>query len=157
MGVKHVIIRDVYHVPALRLPLFSLRIHRRIPGCGYHSDNEGVLIFFPSFSLEVDNKVDNYVTCHSLGRSNKDFDYIQPRASLKSAAAGSAPRQSPRLNPPPSKDNLAWSPVRSTPAEAGLPQASVFDPLLGNAGGAGPPAPHRSTRLNPPPINDGPS
>ena len=66
MGGKNVIIRDVYHVPALRLPLFSLLIHRRIPGCGYHSDNEGVLIFFPSFGLEVDDKVDNYVTCHCL-------------------------------------------------------------------------------------------
>ena len=76
MGGKNVIIRDVYHVPALRLPLFSLRIHRRIPGCGYHSDNKGVLVFFPSFSLEVDDEVDNYVTCHSLGRFPKDFDYI---------------------------------------------------------------------------------
>ena len=50
MGSKNVIIRDVYHVAALRLPLFSLRIHRRIPGCGYHSDNECVLVSFPSFS-----------------------------------------------------------------------------------------------------------
>ena len=137
VGGKNVIICDVYHVPALRLPPFSLRIHRRIPGCGYHSDNKGVLIFFPSFSLEVDDEVDNYVTCQSLGRSIKDFDYIQPRASPKSAAAGSAPRRSPRLNPPPSEDSLAWSPVRSTPAAA--------------------PAPRRSTRLNPPAPEGGSS
>ena len=122
MGGKNVIIRDVYHVPALRHPLFSLRIHRRIPGCGYHSDNKGVLVFFPSFSLEVDNEVDNYVTCHSLGRSIKDFDYIHPRASPKSAAAGLVLRQSSRLNPPPSKDSLAWTSVRSNPAEASPPK-----------------------------------
>ena len=61
MGGKKIIIRDVYHVPALRLPLFSLRVHCRVPGCGYHSDNEGTFIFSPSFSLEVDNKVDNYI------------------------------------------------------------------------------------------------
>ena len=57
MGGKNVIICDVNHVPALRLPLFSLRINHRIPRCGYHSDNEGVPICFPSFILEVDNKV----------------------------------------------------------------------------------------------------
>ena len=132
----------------MRLPLFSLRIHRRILGCGYHSDNKGVLIFFPSFSLEVDDEVDNYVTCHSLGRSNKDFDYIQPRASLKSAAAGLAPGRSSRLNPPPSKDSLTWISVRPNPDEAGPPQGSAFDPLPGDPGGVGPPAPRGSTRLN---------
>ena len=30
MGGKQIIIRDVYHVPDLRLPLFSLRVHRRV-------------------------------------------------------------------------------------------------------------------------------
>ena len=131
MGGKKVIIRDVYIVPALRLPLFSLRLHRRIPSCGYHSDNKGAVIFFPTFSLEVDDDVDNSVTCRSLGRKAETFDYIQPRASTKSAAAGSAPRRSARLNPPPSKDGLAWTPVRSPPAS--LPR----------------PAPRRSTRLKP--------
>ena len=113
MGGKKIIIRDVYHVPALRLPLFSLRLHRRVPGCGYHSDNDGVFIFFPAFILAVDNEVDNYVTCRSIGRSAKTFDYIQPRASAKSAAAGLAPRRSARLNPSSSKNNLAWTPVKS--------------------------------------------
>ena len=64
MGGKNVVIRDIYHVSDLPFPLFSLRVHRRILGCGYHSNNEGVLIFPPSFSLEVDDEVDNYVTCH---------------------------------------------------------------------------------------------
>ena len=37
------IIHNGYHVPDLCLPLFSLRVNRHIPGCGYHSDNNGVL------------------------------------------------------------------------------------------------------------------
>ena len=50
MGGKMVVIRDVYHVPHLRLPLFSLRVHRRVPGCGYYSDNDGVCCFSPHSS-----------------------------------------------------------------------------------------------------------
>ena len=42
MGGKKMIIRNIYHVPDLRLPLFSLRVHRRVPGCGYHSNKDGV-------------------------------------------------------------------------------------------------------------------
>ena len=34
MGRKKMIICDVYHVPDLRLPLFILRVRRRVPGCG---------------------------------------------------------------------------------------------------------------------------
>ena len=47
MGGKKVVIRDVWHVPDLRLPLFSLRVHRRVPGCGYHSDNDDMCCFPP--------------------------------------------------------------------------------------------------------------
>ena len=46
IGGKKVGIRNVYHVPDLCLPLFSLRVHRRVPGCGYHSDNDGMCFFF---------------------------------------------------------------------------------------------------------------
>ena len=112
MGGRNVIIRDVYHVPALRLLLFSNCVHRRVLGCGYHSDNESVLVFSPSFSLEVDDEVDDYVTCRSLGRSTRTFDYIQPKATIKNASAGSDPRCSSRLNPPPSKNSLAWTSVQ---------------------------------------------
>ena len=139
MGDKQIIIRDVYHVPALHLPLFSLRVHRRVPGCGYHSDNEGAVVFFPTFSLAVDDEVDNYVTCRSLGRSAKTFNYIQPRASAKSAAAGSAPRRSARLNPPPSKDGVASAPVPSQPVNPA--EGSTFTPLPQ-------PTPRRSLRLH---------
>ena len=42
MGGKKMIIRNVYHVPEFCLPLFSLRAHRRVSGCGYHIENAGV-------------------------------------------------------------------------------------------------------------------
>ena len=141
MGSKKVIIRDVYHVPALRLLLFSLRFYRGIPSCGYHSNNEGAVIFFPLFSLAVNDEVDNYVTCCSIGRSAKTFNYIQPRASAKSAAARLAPRRSARINPSSSKNSLVWTPVQSQPV--GPAKGSAFTPLPSK------PAPRRSTRLNP--------
>ena len=93
MGGKNLLIRDAYHVPGLRLPLYILHTHRRIQDCGFHSDNYGVCVFLPKFSIEVDNKIDSYVTCRSLGRTAKTFHYIQPRASPMSAAAGSVPRR----------------------------------------------------------------
>ena len=43
MGRKKMIIRNVYRILDLRPLLFRLRVHRRIPGCGYHSNNNGVL------------------------------------------------------------------------------------------------------------------
>ena len=117
MGGKKIVIRDVYHVPDLRLPLFSLRVHRRVPGCGYHSDNDGVCCFFPTFQLEVDDKVNTYVTCRSVVPVTKVFDYIQLRASANSTAAGSVPRRwSPRLNiPPAARPSAAVAPRRRSP------------------------------------------
>ena len=58
MGGKKMIIRGVYHVPDLQLPLFSLRIHRCVPGCGYHSNNDGIFCFFSTFHIAVDDEVD---------------------------------------------------------------------------------------------------
>ena len=58
MGRKKMIIRNVYHVPDLCLPLLSLCIHLRVPGCGYHSDNNIVVCFLPTFHMAVDDKVD---------------------------------------------------------------------------------------------------
>ena len=86
MGGKKLIIREVYHILNLRLPLFSLRVHRRVPGCGYHSDNDSVCCFVPIFQLEVDNEIDMYVKCRPVTSSTKVFNYIQPYASTSSAA-----------------------------------------------------------------------
>ena len=117
MGRKKMIICDVYHVLDLRLPLFSLRVHRRFLGCGYHIDNNGVFCFLPTFQITVDNTVGTYVRCRYIGcKKNKVFDYIQPHASAKSAAAGSIPRCSARLNPPPPTPTLSVIPPVALPA-----------------------------------------
>ena len=64
----------------------------------------------------MDDVVDTYMLCRSIGRmTTKVFDYIQPRASAKSAAAGSVPRRSARLNLPPP------TPTPSVPPPAALP------------------------------------
>ena len=101
IGGKSMVIRDVYHVSSIRLPLYSLRVHRCIQGCGYHSGNYGALIFFLKFGLGVNKEAGIYVTCRFLGLTIKTFDYIQSCASHKSAAAGFISCCYPRLNPTP--------------------------------------------------------
>ena len=95
------------------------------------------VLFFPSFQLDVDDELDTYVPCRSIGRSSaKLFDYIQPRASANSAAVASVPRQrSPRLNPPPPAPppvaDLARPPApppAATPAS--LPEAPPAGPAM---------------------------
>ena len=99
---KKTIIRDVYHVPNIRLPLFSLYVHCRVPGCGYHSNNNCVFCFFLTFHMAVDDAVDTYVSCCSIGhKTTKVFDYIKPRSSAKSVTDGYVPRRSACLNTPP--------------------------------------------------------
>jgi len=46
-----VIIDKVLHVPALRKMLYSIRQHRRSPGCSFHADNDGIRLDFPTFSI----------------------------------------------------------------------------------------------------------
>ena len=70
-------IRDVYYVPSLCVPLYSLRIHWRLPNCGHFADNNGFFIKFPTFNLEVDDEVDSYVTYSSVDSSVRhSFDYV---------------------------------------------------------------------------------
>ena len=93
-------------------PLFSLRIHRRVLGCGYHSNNDGVFCFFPTFHMAVDDEVDTYVSFRCIGlKKTKVFKYIQPCASAESATDGSVPRCSNRLNPPPPTPTPSLTPT----------------------------------------------
>jgi len=58
MGGYTTIISNVLHIPALRCPLYSIRSHSRIRGCGFHADNKGTLLAFPTFILPVDLSYD---------------------------------------------------------------------------------------------------
>jgi hypothetical protein len=50
------LIRNALHVPALRAPLYSLRRHWLIKGCGFYAHfNDGNFVLFPTFLLKVDN------------------------------------------------------------------------------------------------------
>ena len=78
--------RNALHVPDLRNPLFSVRLHRRRFGCGaYSSYKVGSFILFPEFSLEVDDSQDNLVSYESIGRSyTGPIHYSEPRDTVHS-------------------------------------------------------------------------
>jgi hypothetical protein len=78
---KTIQVRDALHVPGLRAPLYSLRKHRHMDGCGYYSQfGVGSFILFPSFTIEVDDSEDNIVSYKSIGRQlNVKLDYKEPK------------------------------------------------------------------------------
>ena len=78
---KTILVRDALHVPALRSPLYSLRRHNQMPGCGLFSYcGWGSFILFPNFSLQVDDTKDFLVSYKSIGRGYyKSLDYAQLR------------------------------------------------------------------------------
>ena len=66
------------HIPEMRGPLYSLRKHRQIPGCGVYSSYKYVsYLFFPDFILQVEDLYDNILSYQSLGASyTGPIDYI---------------------------------------------------------------------------------
>jgi hypothetical protein len=78
---KLIEVRDALHVPDLRNPLYSLRRHRHMSGCGYYSQyGVGSFILFPAFTIEVDDSSDNLVSFQAVGRStNRKLDYREPK------------------------------------------------------------------------------
>ena len=82
---------NVYLVEGLRVPLYSLRVHRRLPDCGHHADNDGFRVSFPTFDIEVNDEVDSYLTYESAPASPDEvFDYIEPTAAEIAQARASA-------------------------------------------------------------------
>eukprot|EP00804_Cyclotella_cryptica_P022103 CCRYP_011581-RA/>CCRYP_011581-RA protein AED:0.10 eAED:0.05 QI:0/0/0/1/0/0/6/0/1337 len=72
---KTIILRRCLHVPELRNPLYSLRRHRHMPGCGTYSDyDHGAFILFPRFTLQIDDT-------EPIGRTGDHLplDYVEPR------------------------------------------------------------------------------
>ena len=85
---KVITLRDVYHVLSLRAPLYSLRQHRRLPGCGFIGVNDGFNVYFPTFTLHVDDYVDAYLNYTPIGcRIPVSSHYIQPKDHLILAMA----------------------------------------------------------------------
>jgi hypothetical protein len=80
---KVITVRNALHVPDLRQPLYSLRKHKTMPGCGTfsHHHDVGSFILFPDFVLRIDDSIDNLVTYKSIGRQkpHRRPDYVEPR------------------------------------------------------------------------------
>jgi hypothetical protein len=60
-------LRQVLHVPTLRMSLYSLCAHRWMIGCGFIGDNNKFHVYFPSFVATVDASVDSYIKYKPLG------------------------------------------------------------------------------------------
>lgn len=80
---KIILLRNVLHVPGLQNPLYSLRKHKSMPGCGTFSHFDvGSYILFPDFMLRIDDSVNNIVSYKSIGQDDiSRIDYAHPWAS----------------------------------------------------------------------------
>jgi hypothetical protein len=79
---QRILICHVLHVPALRVPLYSLRAHLRQQGCGFvGSHDTGMHVYFPGLVLSVDTSTDCHLTYKPLGKSAplSTLHYVQPR------------------------------------------------------------------------------
>ena len=92
------------HVLDLRAPLYSLRAHHTQTGCGFLGDAElgGMFIYFPSFSLKVDTKVDCLVNYAPVGShaDPKTLHYAQPRHSPAAMAVTTRSKAAKLAAPP---------------------------------------------------------
>ncbi len=106
---QRLLIHNVLHVAALRVPLYSLRAHLRQRGCGFvGSFDTGMHVYFPGVVLSVDMSTDCHLSYEPLGKSAHLFSlhYVQPRCApvhypAKGSAfrAGAAPASPPALCP----------------------------------------------------------
>ena len=99
---QRLLIRNVLHVPALRVPLYSLRAHLRQPNCGFiGSFDTGMHVYFPGLVLSVDMSTDCHLSYEPLGKSVplSSLHYVQPRcAPILYPDEGSAFRASTGLS-----------------------------------------------------------
>ncbi len=76
------LIRNVLHVPALRVPLYSLRAHIHQGGCGFLGSFEmGMNVYFPGMVLSVDMSTGCHLSYKPLGNSAplSSLHYVQLR------------------------------------------------------------------------------
>ncbi len=79
---QRLLIRNVLHVPALQVPLYSLRAHLHQSGCRFiGSFAMGMHVYFPGVVLSVDMSTHCHLSYEPLGKSSllSPFHYIQPR------------------------------------------------------------------------------
>ncbi len=79
---QRLLIRNVLHIPALRVPLYSLRAHIRHRGCGFvGSYDTGMHVYFPGVVLSVDTLTNCHLSYEPLGKLAplSTLHYVQPR------------------------------------------------------------------------------
>jgi hypothetical protein len=79
---QRVLVWNALHIPGLAMPLYSLRAHFQQPGCGFLGTNDdGMLVYFPSFVLLADTSPDCTLSYEPLGWSSplSTLHYVQPR------------------------------------------------------------------------------
>jgi hypothetical protein len=104
---RRLLIRNVLHVPVLRVPFYSLRAHLCQSGCGFiGSFATGMHVYFQGVVLSVDMSTNCHLSYEPLGKSTplSSLHYVQPRcppvlypaeSSTCHASAGTKP--SPEL------------------------------------------------------------
>jgi hypothetical protein len=106
---KNILIRNALHVPALRAPLYSLRRHRLMEGCGFYAHyNDGNFVLFPTFSLKVDDSCDNLISYKTIGRTPIDILHYAERRHPTTPSARPAASNTPHVIP----DECAPDPIR---------------------------------------------
>eukprot|EP00956_Cyclotella_meneghiniana_P028868 scaffold68397_cov20-Cyclotella_meneghiniana.AAC.1 len=78
-----ILVRNALHVPDLTDPLYSLRQHRFMKGCGFFSHyDSGAFLLFPDFTIKVDDRVDCLLNFKPIGRAKSSpIEYAEPRQS----------------------------------------------------------------------------
>eukprot|EP00956_Cyclotella_meneghiniana_P032302 scaffold88129_cov23-Cyclotella_meneghiniana.AAC.1 len=78
-----ILVRNALHVPGLTDPLYSLRQHRFMQGCGVFSHHDsGAFLLFPNFAIKIDDRVDCLLNFKAIGRqSSSKIAYAEPRSS----------------------------------------------------------------------------
>eukprot|EP00956_Cyclotella_meneghiniana_P017958 scaffold29652_cov22-Cyclotella_meneghiniana.AAC.1 len=99
-----ILVRNALHVPDLTDPLYSLRQHRFMQGCGVFSHHDsGAFLLFPDFAIKIDDRVDCLLHFKAIGRqSSPKLAYAEPRSS---SPAFDAARPAHLIEPDESSDN----------------------------------------------------
>jgi hypothetical protein len=78
---QRALVRNVFHIPGLVVPLYSLRAHLKQPGCGFFGTFEaGMLVYFPTFVLLVNTSTNCHLSYEPLGCNAplSTLHYVQP-------------------------------------------------------------------------------
>lgn len=122
---KVVGVRDVLHVPLLRIPLYSLRTHHSMQGCGFVGDNDKFHVYFPTFVTTVDDSIDSHIAYKPLGRSSpRPYDFCQPRPQPLARSARVSP-----IDTPPCRTSVPTptSPITNSPDRTSTVTTTNYD------------------------------